>query len=421
MIQEARTVRIEYLPLLQLLLAFDPANPKAHDLAAIDQSIDRFGVITPPTLNETTGKLSEGHGRVEALAARYARGAAPPTGVQLDANGAWLVPVIRGVALSPEAARRYLVVANRLVETGGWDWPALTSLLAELERSDDGLEGLGFDERELAKLVREFESPTADADADTPEALPTPTKTSVRVGDVYVLGDHRLAVGDAQDPAVLMALLHGEQPDLVWTDPPFGVGYVGRTSERLRITNDDLGHEGTRELLHAVFGNVRERLAPGTPYYVCAPGGDMEPALRDAAELLGPLRQQIVWAKNSAVLGRQDYHWRHELLLYGWVEGARHPWYGGRSEDTVWEVPKPSRSSQHPTMKPLELVRRALRNSSRTQDLVLDPFVGSGTTLIACEAMHRRARVIELDPRYAQSTIRRWERFTGKVAEKVSE
>jgi site-specific DNA-methyltransferase (adenine-specific) len=191
-----------------------------------------------------------------------------------------------------------------------------------------------------------------------------------------------------------------------------------RRNDGLEVSNDALGIEGTKALLIAALRP--EYLKPGGCFYVASPSGDMELHFRLALEAAGLLlREVIVWVKDVFVMGRQDYHWRHESVLYGWRDGAAHYFGGGRSQDTVWEIARPRRSETHPTMKPVELVARAITNSSVTGGLVFDPFIGSGTTIIAAEQTGRRCAAIELDPRYVQVTIERWEAFTGRTAEKV--
>lgn len=218
------------------------------------------------------------------------------------------------------------------------------------------------------------------------------------------------------------------QADLLWTDPPYGVGYQTKLSteeavarhrrtDGLEVADDQ--PEDIPGLLAATFGHAP--LRPGGAFYVASPSsGDVLPAFYAAlAESGMPVRQQLIWVKDVFVMGRHDYHYRHEPILYGWKEGAAHAFEGGRSQDSVWEIPRPRRSESHPTMKPVELVSRGLVNSSRPGDLVYEPFAGSGSTIIAAEQTGRRCVALEIDPRYAQVAIDRWESFTGRVAEPV--
>jgi site-specific DNA-methyltransferase (adenine-specific) len=212
-----------------------------------------------------------------------------------------------------------------------------------------------------------------------------------------------------------------ERAALLWTDPPYGVDYEGKTKAKLRIANDR--SDGLDSLLADSFAAVDEVLADGAPLYVAAPGGRLLLAFAEAFLDVGwDLRQTLVWVKDSMVLGRSDYHYRHEQLLYGFKSGpgrlgrgGKH-WHGSDSETSVFEVDRPRASREHPTMKPPELIERALLNSSRRRSVVLDPFAGSGSTLVACERTGRRARLVELDPRYCDVVCERWERLTGKRA-----
>jgi DNA modification methylase len=242
-----------------------------------------------------------------------------------------------------------------------------------------------------------------------------------RPGDLFALGAHRLLCGDATSLTHVARLMDGLRADLVFTDPPYNVDYVGKTGSALKIDNDKMDTKRFRAFLlaafHVLFANARE----GAPIYVChsdTEGYNFRGAMIEAGWLF---KQAIIWVKDSFVMGRQDYHWRHEPILYGWKPGAAHRWWADRTQDTVWEIPRPKRSVEHPTMKPVELVSRAIVNSSKPGDMVLDPFGGSGSTLIACEAEGRVCRIAELDPRYVDVIVERWETFTGRRAELVHE
>jgi DNA modification methylase len=242
----------------------------------------------------------------------------------------------------------------------------------------------------------------------------------VEAGQLWSLGSHRLLVGDAADASAVMQLTDDQVVDLLWTDPPYGVGYVGKGRAALTIANDSLGADETRDLLTAALrlGPLR----PGGAFYVMAPSGPLHLefllALR-AADLT--LRQTLVWLKDRLNPGRSDYQPMHEAILYGWRAGAPHYFVGGRTQSSIWEIPRPGKSALHPTMKPSELVARAIRNSTRPGERVYDPFLGSGTTLIAAEMTGRVALGMEIDPIYAQVAIDRWQRFTGRKAERAPE
>jgi len=219
---------------------------------------------------------------------------------------------------------------------------------------------------------------------------------------------HRVMCGDSTSEADIAQVLGQDQADLVWTDPPYGVAYVGKTADALTIENDRLDEAGLEALLVAALGAVHERTKPGGVWYVASPGGELFFTFGSVLKRLGVWRHTIIWVKDQFVLGRADYHYRREPLFYGWKEGAGHFFVDDRTQDTVWEIPRPRRSEEHPCMKPLELVARSIRNSSRRGDLVVDPFGGSGTTLLAAAQEGRRARLIELGPGYCDVIRRRW-------------
>lgn len=238
---------------------------------------------------------------------------------------------------------------------------------------------------------------------------------SVR-GRVYELGPHRLMCGDATNPADVAALVAGHAAQAVWTDPPYGVEYVGKTAKALTIANDAAA--GLQALLTAGFQAADPVLEPGAPFYVAAPAGPRGTDFRSALSAVGwTFHQTLIWVKDAMVLGHSDYHYRHEDVLYGWKPGpgrsgrGRHKgsrWYGDNAQTTVFEVARPKRSAEHPTMKPVELIAPMLANSTRPGDTVYDPFAGSGSTLIAADGLQRRAFLMELDPGYCDVIRDRW-------------
>lgn len=294
---------------------------------------------------------------------------------------------------------------------GDWDESALLELLQSLRDEGSDVSLLGFDDRELDDLL--YESPAAAADPD--EVPPLPRSPVSRPGDLWQLGPHRLFCGDSADDTTLPRLMAGEAVELLWTDPPYGVSYSGRTKEALRIENDDAG--GIAALLARSLPNVDRVLRPGAAFYLTHPAGALAVTFATAVLHVGwHLHQGLVWVKDSLVLGHSDYHYRHEPILYGWKPGDERMWLGGRQQDSVFEVPRPAASPDHPTCKPVALVEQHIRNSSRRGAIVLDPFVGSGTTLIAAERLGRRCRAVEIDPRYVDVAVERWQQATGGKA-----
>ena len=403
--------RIEFMDLEAILRA--PRNPKGHDLERIEGSFDRFGFVAPPMLDEGTGKLVAGHGRLDALLARKRAGARPPARVRIAPGGGWLVPVIRGLAFaSPEDAELYLLADNKLSELGGWDEAELAKVLGELAVDDVLL--AGWTEEDLARLGREAEAERLGAVDEPDDAITDlPEEPHSTKGEVYELGPHRLMCGDATVVTDVEVLMAGERADLVFTDPPYNVSYVGKTRDALTIDNDSQSEEEFEQFLVDAFSTALAFTKPGGAAYVChadSTGHVFRFAFGRAGWLL---KQCIVWVKDAFVLGRQDYHWRHEPILYGWAPGAAHTWHGDRKQSTVWEIARPRANAEHPTMKPLELVELALDNSSASDDLVLDLFGGSGTTLIAGARKGRRARLMELDPRYCDVIRSRWGKWAA--------
>lgn len=238
---------------------------------------------------------------------------------------------------------------------------------------------------------------------------PTPV---TRMGDLWLLGRHRLLCGDSRIREDVRRVVEREV-DMVWTDPPYGVEYVGKTEDALTIENDKHTEQSLIDFLDTAFHLAWHACKPGACWYVTAPAGPLHWCFAEVLRRLAVHRQTLVWLKHVFVMGRSDYHYRHEPMFYGWKPGASHYFNGGRDQDSIWEIDRPMRSREHPTMKPIELVARAIRNSSRPGDTVLDPFCGSGTTIIAAEKEGRCARAIEIDPFYCDVTLTRWADFTG--------
>ena len=384
-------LQIEYLPTDSLVPYIN--NPRVNDRAidAVAGSIAEFG-FKNPIIVDRDNVIIAGHTRL--LAARK---------IGLDQ-----VPVIRAEDLTEKQVKAFRIADNRTAEFSEWD----DELLAmELE----GLEDMftGFSEDEIDALLNQ-DGPAGVIEDDFEVVLPEEPKA--KPGDIYQMGKHRLMCGDSTKLEDIQKLMDGNLADMVFTDPPYNVDYTGRTNESLKIQNDNMDDSTFYNFLHDAFGCMLEVTKPGGGIYIChadSEGVNFRSAMVNAGWLL---KQCIIWVKNSLVMGRQDYHWRHEPILYGWKPGAAHKWYGGRKQDTVWEVDRPSRNAEHPTMKPIELVARAIRNSSKKDNIVLDTFGGSGSTLIACEQLNRACYTMELDPVYVDVIIDRWEKFTGQEA-----
>lgn len=376
-------------------------NSRTHSDEQIGQlaaSMREWG-FTNPVLVDEGGGIIAGHGRV--LAAQQLR--LPE------------VPVIVAAGWSEAQKRAYVIADNKLALNAGWDEAVLAAELADLQALGFDLELTGFDGDELADLLEDEEGVVGQTEDDAAPA-PPPAPVS-RPGDLWLLGPHRALCADSTAADNLVALMGGgSMADLLLTDPPYNVAYVGKTADALTILNDAMGSEAFRAFLGAAFAAARDAMKPGAVFYVWhadSEGYNFRGACQDVGF---KVRQCLIWKKQSMVLGRQDYHWRHEPCLYGWKDGAGHLWAADRKQTTILEFDRPQRSEQHPTMKPVALFAYQMLNNTKGGDIVLDPFAGSGTTLIAAEKHGRHARVLELDPGYMDVIVERWQAFTGAEA-----
>lgn len=398
-----------------------PKNPR-NNAEAIDKvaaSLKEFGWRQPIVVDEHMVVIA-GHTRLEAA----------------KALGMEKVPVHVALGLTKAQIRAYRLADNKTGEIAEWDDELLSAELAALDRDEYNLELTGFDAGELGALLHPRGGILDGADVD--DALALPSKPVTSAGDVITLGKHRLVCGDATKPADIDRLMAGAKAELLWTDPPYGVNYVGGTKAKLTIQNDS--GAGLPELLKSAFTCLSPSLAPSARIYCASPAGPRGVDFRIAFLAAGwKFHQSLVWAKNALVLGHSDYHYRHEDvlfgtkehddLLYGWAPGVGRPgrgrhagtkWFGDNAQSTVLEYDKPPRSAEHPTMKPVELIAHCLRNSSKQGDVVLDAFAGSGSTVIACEQERRVCYALELDPAYCDVIVSRWQTVTGKKAKRIA-
>ena len=377
-------------------------NPRHNDPAvdAVATSIREFG-FRQPIVTDVDGVIVVGHTRYKAA-------------LKL---GLTEVPVHVADGLTPQQAQAYRLADNQTATIATWDDDTLVAELLALRDGGFDLDLTGFAADDLDRLLGTGD----DAERGDPDDVPEPPADPVtRPGDLWLLGTHRLVCGYAADPAAYAKILDGAQADLLLTDPPYGVSYVGGTSDAMTLANDDLSAADYDPFLAKTLNAAAAALKPGSAFYLWHAdlhGG----TVRAAADRAGlPLRQVLVWVKSAFALGRSDYHWQHEPCLYGWRPGAPHAWHGGRAQGTTLAFDKPARNGDHPTMKPVALFRRLVENSCPPGGLVLDPFAGSGTSLIAAEEAGRVAALLELDPRFCDVIVRRYETFTGKVAERVT-
>jgi DNA modification methylase len=392
-------IQIERWPIERLIPRAN--NPRTHSreqVARIAASIQEFG-WTCPVLVGADDDIIAGHARLLAA----------------EKLGMKEVPVILLKHLSP-AQRRALVIADNQLAIAGaaWDEDLLRVELAILHEEDYNLDLVGFDDVELQRLLEAQDASEGLTDEDAVPELPeTPTTAP---GDLWILGDHKLLCGDATVRADVERLMGSNAADLVFTDPPFNVSVHGYTEKKLTIMNDDMPAEQFQQFLLATFSSYRRIVKPGASMYVCH-SSCWQREFQNAMEAAGfEARCQIIWAKNTFAWGFGRYKFQHEPIFYCHVAGQKDAWYGDKSQSTLWEEKKPAANRIHPTAKPVELVERALVNSSKAGDIVADLFGGSGSTLIGCERRGRKARLMELDPRYADCIVRRWQEYTGKQA-----
>lgn len=306
------------------------------------------------------------------------------------------------------------------------DEEKLSELLKEIEENFDfsDMEStMAFTEAELVRLLEKANiRDTVEDDFDADEAYADIKEPVSKEGDLWLLGDHRLYCGDSTDKAAVLELMSGHsapEVDLFLTDPPYNVDYVGKTEEALKIQNDVMDKENYKKFLVSAFTNANLVMKAGAVFYIWH--ADIESFIvRGACEDIDwKVRQVLIWNKNTMVMGRQDYHWKHEPCLYGWKSGAAHMWASDRRQTTVLEFSRPSKSREYPTMKPVEMFAYQIKNNTKGGDLILDLFAGSGTTIIAAEQLKRRAYCMEIDPKYCDVIIKRWETFTGNQAKKT--
>jgi DNA modification methylase len=378
-------------------------NARTHSEEQVTQiaaSIVEFG-FTNPILAGSDGVIVAGHGRLAAA----------------QKLGLDTVPVVVLDHLTPTQRRALIIADNRIAENAGWDDAMLRIELQSLQEDGFNLDITGFDADALAEIMAGEET-TVDGNTDE-DAVPELSETPIsRPGDVWILGEHRLVCGDATQASSYGQLLAGERVQMIWSDLPYNVNYANSAKDKLRgkhrpILNDNLG-EG-------FYDFVLDALSLMLPHcdgavYIAMSSSELDTLQAAFRAAGGKWSTFIIWAKHTFTLGRADYQRQYEPILYGWPEGGSRHWCGDRDQGDVWNIKKPARNDLHPTMKPVELMERSIRNSSRPGDVVLDCFGGSGSTLIAAEKAGRRCFMMELDPKYCDVIVRRWQEFSGGKA-----
>ncbi|HFX3753047.1 TPA: site-specific DNA-methyltransferase [Enterococcus faecium] len=385
----------DYNPRIELI-------PGMYEYEKLKQSILEFGFIDPPIFNKQTGNLVGGHQRVAV---------AKDLGLCEEIE----VSVI-DLPLDKEKALN--VALNKI--SGQWDDDKLALLLKELDA--DVLDLSGFVEEEIQDVIEQYDMKLdmENEAIDDEFEIELPEKSKATLRDIYQLGNHRLMCGDSTNKEHLKLLMNGEKADLLITDPPYNVNYEGKTEDSLKIQNDNKSSSEFYEFLKSAFDSVADYLREGASFYVWYASSEVVNFVSSLVDANFLVKQELIWFKNSLVLGRQDYQWQHEPCLYGWKNDGSHMWYGDRKQTTILEFDKPLANKEHPTMKPIPLFDYQIKNSSKKGDKILDIFGGSGTTMIACEHNDRCAYIMELDPRYVDVIINRWEELTGKKAVKLN-
>ena len=381
----------------------NPRNPNKHSekqIALLSKIIAAQGWRAPITVSTRSGFIVRGHGRL--LAARKLGLAEVPVDYQ---------------AYETEAAEwADLIADNRLSELSETDDLLLKDLLQELGTGELDLELTAYTADEIDQMLGSAKEVQED-DFDADKALSEIDEAKTKLGDIYILGKHRLLCGDSTDAAAVEKLMDGQKADIAVTDPPYNVGYTGGTKDALTIQNDKQEDAAFRQFLSAAFTNMDAAMKPGAVFYIWhadSEGYNFRAACKEAG---WQVRQCLIWNKNQLVMGRQDYHWKHEPCLYGWKEGAAHLWASDRKQTTILCFDRPQKNAEHPTMKPVALLAYQIANNTKGEDIALDLFGGSGTTLVACEQLGRKCYMMELDPKYCDVIIKRWEELTGNKAE----
>lgn len=370
-------------------------KPEDEEYQKIKRSITEFGFVNPLIINKDMTVIG-GHQRLKVLQ-------------ELGYTSVECVIV----DLDKQNEKALNIALNKI--SGDWDTEKLESLLQELQLEDFDVSLTGFGSDEVDDILSDLVE-TKEDDFDVDQAVNEIEEPVTKVGDIWILGKHRLMCGDSTQKEDVMHLMNNLDADMILTDPPYNVDYEGKTQDALKIVNDKMDNNEFYNFLHIAFKNLYDFTKEGGCIYVFH--ADTEGLnFRNAFINAGfKLAECLIWVKNTFVMGRQDYQWKHEPILYGWKEGAAHYFINDRTQSTILEFDKPTRNAEHPTMKPIDLLVRLIKNSSKENNIILDLFGGSGSTLIAAEQTNRISYLMELDPKYCDVIIKRWEALTGKKA-----
>lgn len=392
------TIRhIEYINIEKIVPYIN--NPRNNE-EAIDKvaaSIKEFGFNVPLVL-DNENVIITGHTRYRAS----------------KKLGLKEIPCIYADGLTPAQVKAYRIADNKVSEYASWDNELLGLELEQLKELEYDLSFTGFELDDIEELL--FSDNGMEEPQEDDYEIELPKEPKAKLGDIYQLGNHRLMCGDSTKMEDVKALMDGVQADMLLTDPPYNVDYEGGTKEKLKIKNDSMSDEKFRQFLVDAFKSADSVMKKGAVFYIWhadSEGYNFRGACKDTD---WKVRQCLIWHKNSMVMGRQDYHWKHEPCLYGWKDGAGHLWAADRKQTTILNFDRPTRNDMHPTMKPIPLFDYQIKNNTKGDDVVLDLFGGSGTTIMACEQNGRKGYLMEYDPCYVDVIIDRWEQFTGEKA-----
>ena len=383
------TTEMQLIPIDKLVPYQNNARTHSPEqIAKLRSSLREFGFVNPIIIDKDYGVIA-GHGRIEAA----------------KAEGIKEVPCVFADHLTEAQKKAYIIADNRMAMDAGWDEELLRVEIEALQEMDFDPMLTGFDEAELAELFRpENPDEVEDDDFDLTAALEK--AAFVERGDIWAVGRHRLMCGDATSAKDVETLMEGKKANLMLTDPPYGVSF--ESSSGLTIKNDSIKGDKFYQFLYDAFCNMKAHMEKGGSAYCFhadTEGLTFRQAFIDAGFHLSGV---CIWVKNSLVLGRSDYNWRHEPILYGFIQDGKHKWYSDRKQTTVWNYDKPKRSADHPTSKPLDLLSYPIGNSTQENGIVIDTFGGSGSTMMACEGMNRTCYMMELDEKYASVILRRY-------------
>ena len=370
-------------------------KPDDAEYIKIKNSIVKFGFVSPLVINKDMTVIG-GHQRLKVLK---------------DLGITEVECIVVDLDKTNEKALN--IALNKI--QGDWDEDKLEALLQELKLEEFDMNLTGFDFDEVDEILNDING-TKEDNFDVDSAYEEIEEPITKPGDIWILGNHRLMCGDSTHKDDIMHLMNNQDADMLLTDPPYNVDYVGKTAEALKIKNDNMDDNQFYEFLRKVFENMYIVTKEGASIYVFhadTEGINFRKAFKDAGFKLA---ECLIWKKDCFVMGRQDYQWQHEPVLYGWKEGKAHYFINDRTQSTILEFDRPKQSTLHPTMKPIDLIAKLIKNSSRENDIILDLFGGSGSTIIAAEQLNRCCYTMELDPKYCDVIVKRWETLTNKEA-----